>query len=368
MKRPKTIGALTVIGFLTCVSFVSADEAGFVTTDKGIQYLTEDGSYVVDSWVQDTDSNWYHFDEDGVRQIAWYQDRDGTYYWLDEDGKMVHDVTCNILGLNYSFSSTGALVGTWQEDLEGRWYLESDKINYPVDTWRMIDRAWYHFDENGYMQTGWFSLLDNDIIEDRNVTDTNFTFYFLKDSGEMACNETLALDEEYLYIFDENGIFTGKTPAKTEAERELEQLASQIVVQLVTENMTKREKATVIYRWIQSHIGYISTSDKSDWVAEAIRGLKTRRGDCFTYYAVARAMLDAADIENLPVYPKEGYHVHYWNIINVEGGWYHFDTTPRVSGSTFCIVTNAQYDALSGARYSTRYLENGFTYPEMATQ
>lgn len=274
MKKSTIIATLTGISFFACLSAASASEIGFVTTDQGVQYYTEDGNYIVNSWVQDADSNWYHFDEEGYMQTGWY--------------------------------------------------TESEEEDAPK--------------------------------------------YFLKDSGEQASNEELQLDEENFYIFDENGVFTGTRPVKTEAERELERLASQVVDQLVTENMTKREKATAIYRWIQSHIGYIATSDKSDWVAEATRGLRTRRGDCFTYYAVARAMLDAADIENLPVYPKEGYYVHYWNIINVEGGWYHFDTTPRVSDATFCIVTNAQYDALSVARYITRYLENGMTYPEMAAK
>jgi len=366
MIKPTIIGVLTGIGFLVSTCFVSANEAGFITTEKGTQYCTEDGRYVVDSWVQHTDSNWYHFDKEGYMQTAWYQDTDGTYYWLDEHGVMAHDATHTIQGKLCRFSSTGALQGTWQEDEKGWWYLEKDRVTYPADTWKLIDNNWYYFDKEGYRQTGWFDPASNTILTDTDSIDPGIQLYYLKETGIMACNETLPLDSEYLYTFDENGIFTAKTPAKTEAELELEQLASQIVNQLITENMSKREKATAIYKWVQSHIGYIATSDKSDWVAEAIRGLKTRRGDCFTYYAVSRAMLDAAGIENVPVYPKEGGHVHYWNIIYVEGGWYHFDTTPRKSGSTFCIVTNAQYDALSSARRTTRYLENGFDYPEMA--
>ncbi len=358
MRKSTAITVLAGIRFLTCVCIVSANEAGFVTTDKGVQYDTGNGSYIVNSWVQDTDANWYHFNEEGLMQTAWYQDTNGAYYWLDETGKMIHDMTCIIQGKAYTFSSDGTLRGTWQQDGNGWWYLKEDKVSYPVNTWELIDEAWYHFDENGYMQTGWYT----------DGTQEDAPRYYLKESGQRANNEVLQLDDENLYTFDENGVFTGMNPIKTPAELEMEQLAAQIVSQLVTENMTQREKATAIYKWIQSHIGYIATSDKSDWVAEAIRGLKTRRGDCFTYFSVAWAMLDAAGIENFPVYPKEGYHVHYWNLVNVEGGWYHFDTTPRKSGATFCIVTNAQYDALSSNRYSTKYLENGITYPEMATK
>ncbi len=345
MGKPIGIVLLIGISFLASTSISLANTTDFAV-EKRKQYDRKNGNSTVRWYKHDPNLDWHHFDKEKFIQVGWYLDMDGEYHWLDKMGQ--------------SFDSV--FYGMWQKD-EGGWrYLREDGISYPIDTWEYINEAWYHFDENGYMQTGWYT----------EQVETKEQRYYLKNSGKRACDEVLQLDQENWYIFDDNGIFIGTTPVvKTEEElklEELEKLASQIVTELITEEMTKREKATEIYRWIQSHIGYIATSDKSDWVAEAIRGLQTRRGDCFTYFAVARAMLDAAEIENLPVYPKEGYHVHYWNIIYVEGGWYHFDTTPRKSGSTFCIVTNAQYDALSGARYSTRYLENGMEYPEMATE
>lgn len=308
--------------------------------------------------LADTDLKWYYFDEKGLLQTLWHQDVNRRYYEIEETGKMVHNITCTIQRRADIVSSDELSYGIWQKDAGGWRYLEGDRDSYPTATWEYIDGEWYYFDENGYRQTGWYT-------EDG---EAGVLKYYLKDSGKRAYSETLQLDEENLYTFDANGILIDIEPIITEAKLELRQLADSIIEELITEDMTKREKATVIYQWIQSHIGYIATSDKSDWIAEAIRGFKTRRGDCFTYFAVARAMLDAAEIENMPVYPKEGYHVHYWNLVYVEGGWYHFDTTPRKSGSTFCIVTDAQYDALSGARYSTRYLENGMVYPEMATE
>ena len=341
--KPTGIAVLVGIGFFAFTSITSADQIHDLSGNTK---------------ASGTDLKWYYFDKEGMMQTAWHQDINRQYYGMDEDGKMIHNITCTIQRRADLVSSDDAPCGVWQKDANGWRYLEEDKVSYPADTWRLIDGAWYHFDENGYRQTGWY------IEEEESGT----LKYYLKDTGKRACNETLQLDKENLYTFDANGVFIEITPIITEEKRKLEQMAAQIVEELVTEDMSKREKATAIYQWIQSHIGYIATSDKSDWVAEAIRGFETRRGDCFTYSAVARAMLDAAGIENMPVYPKEGYHVHYWNLVCVEGGWYHFDTTPRKSGSTFCIVTNAQYDALSGARYSTHYLENGMEYPEMATE
>ena len=54
---------------------------------------------------------------------------------------------------------------------------------------------WYHFDANGYMQTGWLQL--------------GSTWYYLKDSGAMAENEWV---ENGKYYVDASGKYIpGKT-------------------------------------------------------------------------------------------------------------------------------------------------------------
>ena len=93
------------------------------------------------------------------------------------------------------------------------------------------------------------------------------------------------------------------------------------------EDMTDTEKAFRIFNWCHNNIHYIGTSDKTDWTVGAFDGFSTHQGDCFTYYAVCRALLDVAGIPNMLVerYPIT-WSPHYWNLVQLEDGlWYHCD-------------------------------------------
>ena len=74
---------------------------------------------------------------------------------------------------------------------------------------------------------------------------------------------------------------------------------------------------------------HLHHSDKSDWKTGAYTGLTAGRGDCFTYYAVSRALLTALGIDNLAVERVGGETRHFWNLVNCGDGWYHFDACPR---------------------------------------
>ena len=47
----------------------------------------------------------------------------------------------------------------WKHDNIGWWYQNADGT-YPKNLWQLTYGSWYHFDQYGYMQTGWL-LTDN---------------------------------------------------------------------------------------------------------------------------------------------------------------------------------------------------------------
>ena len=53
--------------------------------------------------------------------------------------------------------------GTWIQDSTGWWFQRKDG-SYPASCWQQLTyngtSEWYHFDEKGYMQTGWFTDVD----------------------------------------------------------------------------------------------------------------------------------------------------------------------------------------------------------------
>lgn len=133
-------------------------------------------------------------------------------------------------------------------------------------------------------------------------------------------------------------------PAPTE-DYVLDQ-AEQILQQIAGGAMSDLEVAYSIYRWTKYNIGYLDSSDKTTWLVGAFDGFTNRRGDCYTYYAVAKALLTAAGIDNVDMVKyrtSETQSRHYWLLVNVGGGWYHFDATPYVyKNANFFMVTDQE--------------------------
>lgn len=108
--------------------------------------------------------------------------------------------------------------------------------------------------------------------------------------------------------------------------------------------------ARAIYNYVQEHMFYSDNKDILDWQHAAVVAMFNGYGDCRNYYAFSRLLLTCADIENMTVEKEkveEHENAHYWNLVKINGAWYHFDTTPRFDVSDFFMWTDAQMDAYS---------------------
>ena len=112
-------------------------------------------------------------------------------------------------------------------------------------------------------------------------------------------------------------------------QEEYDQTVADTLDSIIEDGMTPMEQAKAVFTYVHNNIRYISHSDKSDWMNGAYAGLTTGKGDCFTYYAVSRALLTALEIDNLEVQRTGGKTQHFWNLVNCGDGWYHFDACPR---------------------------------------
>lgn len=64
----------------------------------------------------------------------------------------------NITGQTFlGFIKNPYVTGGWKKDSKGWWYQYSDGT-YPKNQWVTINNKTYHFDAQGYMQTGWIKL------------------------------------------------------------------------------------------------------------------------------------------------------------------------------------------------------------------
>lgn len=334
-----------------------ADADGWARDDVGSRYQKEDASYASNEWVL-SEGNWYHVDSNGYMQTGWFQNGP-MMYWLGEDGVMLADTRVMIDGKVYIIESDGACYPQssyqgWIQDGKGWWYHKLDG-SYWTASWQWIDGEWYRFDDEGYMQTGWFH--------------ENGISYWLGQNGVMAHDETVGI-QGMEYYFDSSGAsaMKFKEPTRIPGEEEksallleTDQLADQILAGIIHEGMSKREKAVAIYQWVRGNLRYTYQPNNSDWVLAAHEGLKKRRGECYTFYSVSLELLSRVGIESIEVIRSRDNN-HWWNLVHVEEGWFHFDTTPRSDNKEFCLMTDRQLLEFSDAHGRSHMFERSL-YP-----
>lgn len=146
-------------------------------------------------------------------------------------------------------------------------------------------------------------------------------------------------------------------------EAEVNRLADEVLAQIITPDMTPYDKMSAIYDWVHGHVSYINNSDKGNWVNAAFEGLENRKGDCYVYACTSKALLTRAGIDNRDIGKSDSSSTHFWNLVNIGEGWYHFDTTPRKGTKLrFCYMSDAELMAYSVAHNNTHnYDRNVYT-------
>ncbi|MCM1045225.1 MAG: hypothetical protein NC417_06920 [Candidatus Gastranaerophilales bacterium] len=140
---------------------------------------------------------------------------------------------------------------------------------------------------------------------------------------------------------------------RTHSQEEVFILADAVLAGIITPEMSEREKAQAIYNYIISHVGYLSHSEKGDWVRAAYEGLAQRQGDCYVYACTAKALLTRAGISNMDIAKIPSRVQHYWNLVDIGEGWYHFDTTPRTDHPVIFMWTDEELMNYSAAHHNS---------------
>lgn len=147
------------------------------------------------------------------------------------------------------------------------------------------------------------------------------------------------------------GNVTKKTAkVQVRAVNDLDRMADSILKGIVKDSWSDQKKAEAIYRYMRKNYIYVDSNDHESWEKSALYGLRYQSGNCFVFYSVSRLLLTRCGIPNIEVKRSAGStHGHWWNYVYIDGGWYHFDTTPRRRRATFCLVTDDQLSAYSRA-------------------
>ncbi len=128
-------------------------------------------------------------------------------------------------------------------------------------------------------------------------------------------------------------------------DAEFDKYVGRISSKIFRSGMTDAEKLWEIYEWCRNNISYSGRSDKDDWRRAAVSGFRSRSGDCFTYFACAKALIEYCGIENIDVYKIKDttdQSSHFWSLVDIGTGYYHFDATPRKGGFDGFMLTDKQ--------------------------
>ncbi len=130
--------------------------------------------------------------------------------------------------------------------------------------------------------------------------------------------------------------------ADTYTSGEVYAIADKILDTILQDTMTIEEKAEAIYNWCRNQISYSELVEHETWLQGAYQGMVKQTGDCYTYACTAKVLLTRGGINNLDIQRVPGEIRHYWNLVNLGDGWYHFDTTRRADGTVFFMWTDEE--------------------------
>lgn len=167
---------------------------------------------------------------------------------------------------------------------------------------------------------------------------------------------------------DRAGNVTTRTVTFTVKAADLDALnerADGILASILRPDMNERQRARAIYDWVVRNMSYTAYADKTDYVAAAFYGFNNKRGDCFVYYAISRVLLTRAGFENLEIHRNKPDQPHFWNLVRVTEGWYHFDTCPHYAAHPLdsFLLTDAQVKAYSENHVADYYSFDPSLYP-----
>ena len=130
---------------------------------------------------------------------------------------------------------------------------------------------------------------------------------------------------------------------KKPAYGKVDQLASKLLKKL--KRGSDVETARAIFKWVHNNIHYVHNASRLTGKKAAYYGLTRRSGNCRVFAWTSKILLDKAGIRNMIVSRYPVTTRHFWNLVYMNGGWYHCDATPFLSHpKLYFKLTDAQLD------------------------
>lgn len=152
--------------------------------------------------------------------------------------------------------------------------------------------------------------------------------------------------------------------------QKLREKAQAVLDEIIKPGMTRDEQIYAVFRKVWHYVWYSGSSDKSSVENAAYEGFSTWSGDCYTYYAMVKVMLDMLEIPNVEVARVGGESRHWWNLVEFEDGkYYHVDATPhRYTNMEHFKMTESVIDDYTTDPKIVAYRPNYYVYDHTLPQ
>ncbi len=105
----------------------------------------------------------------------------------------------------------------------------------------------------------------------------------------------------------------------------LDAKADEIIEKVLGDAPRDIEALETLFKWTSKNIRYVNYFEQNDDISAAWEGLVFERGDCYVYACASKELLTRAGFKNDMIRTAR----HYWNLVDLGEGWYHYDTCPR---------------------------------------
>ena len=129
-----------------------------ILTDKGYTYwLDKNAGLLYDRWVQDSQGNWLHTDDNGVLATGWFKTKSGYWFYFNQDHTMKTGILTDKGYTYWLDKNDGLLYNQWVKDESGNW-LHTEAHGYLVKGWFYTSNGkLFYFNDDYRMVTGEFT-------------------------------------------------------------------------------------------------------------------------------------------------------------------------------------------------------------------
>ncbi|MNO32164.1 hypothetical protein D3C76_221480 [compost metagenome] len=177
-----------------------------------------------------------------------------------------------------------------------------------------------------------FTLLDGSLFYEKGLFNEDKKYVSVMYSVNLAAKSGKSLFGKVLPAEDDSSYRSSLSPFNDkERAKEVEQAAKAVVAQKILPDMTTREKIKALHDYVVLNTAYDYENYVNDTIPEVsytVYGvLMQHKAVCQGYALTMKILLDLINVENYLITGTVNGNGHEWNIIVLDGVYYHLDAT-----------------------------------------